>query len=652
MTSLSTLPSAPAHSELAEECDSLLSDHGPFVDLVSGFRSRSEQRAMAQYVVWAIESGANLVVEAGTGVGKTFAYIVPAILSGKRVLISTGTRYLQDQIYLTDLPLVLEALGMATDVAVLKGRANYLCLERLQQAWQSRALDEQNDRLVASVYRWSQTTADGDISDFDEMGEDDALWQSLTSTSENCLRADCPRFDQCHVFKARERARQADVVIVNHYLLLADMSLKEQQVGGLLPDMDTIIVDEAHQLNAVADQFFSISFSGSQCMRFLCDLRLVGDQVKTPTLMNAAAELEDALRHMWRAFDKLPERSMTRDALEHDEVEAARRALAGALEQLAVLLKPLRVQSEQLSNLADQAATLHEQFNIVCSSDGDRIGWYQRGRSTFHLHATSLTETTQVFSDKYQLYNANWIYTSATLSLDGDFTYFLNQVSLDQNCTCVALDSPFDYAEQAALYVPENIPAPNDPGHTACVVDIGCRLLEMAQGGVFFLFTSHRALREAARRLADRSGYTLLVQGNAPKVELINRFRETPRTVLLGTAGFWGGVDVRGSGLRCVIIDRLPFDSPEDPLTKGRIRKAKEQGRNYFMERSLPEAVISLRQGVGRLIRDETDMGVVMIADKRLRTKSYGKIFLDSLPPMKHCGQLESLHLYLKQRPA
>ncbi len=642
-------PASPPPSqsgELADECGRLLADDGPFAALVPEFRSRPQQEAMTRRVAAAIEGGSDLVIEAGTGVGKTFAYLLPAVLSGRKVIISTGTRYLQDQIYAKDLPLVLKALGIAADTALLKGRSNYLCLERLEQAWQTQSLDGGDNDLVGRIYRWSKTAPDGDISDFDELGEDNPLWAALTSTPENCLGTRCSKFDKCCVAAARNRALQADVVVVNHYLLLADMSLKEEGFGQLLPEADTVIVDEAHQLGDVADQFFSTSFTGYQCTQLLRDLRGAGDEAKTPELMNADTVLGAAVKAMGKALGKLPARELTSTALDNDDVAAARRALADALEQFAAALKPLQRQSEQLFNLWERAADLKQRFAAVLEVGGDQVGWYQAEHGAFRFHA-SPAEVASLLGDKHKLYNANWIYTSATLSLDGDFTYFLAQTGLDKTCDCVALDSPFDYAEQAALYVPTDLPEPNDPEHTTRVVEAGYALLEMAQGGVFFLFTSHRALQAAAGKIADETDYTLLVQGSAPKFELIRRFCDTPNAVLLGTAGFWEGVDVRGAGLRCVIIDRLPFASPADPLTQGRIRKAREQGRDFFRESTLPEAVISLRQGIGRLIRDESDMGVVMIGDRRLRTRGYGKIFLNSLPPMKRCGRLDSLRPYL-----
>ena len=596
-------------------------------------------------VVNAIESGEKLVVEAGTGVGKTFAYLLPAVLSGRKVIISTGTRYLQDQIYSRDLPRVLKALGIDADTALLKGRGNYLCLERLEQAWQTRSLDDSDDGMIERVYRWSKTGTDGDIGDFEELGEDDPRWPLLTSTIENCLGSHCPKYDKCCVVAARNRAQQADIVIVNHYLLLADMNLKEEGFGQLLPTVDTVIVDEAHQLSGIADRFFSISFGSGQCTQFLREMRAVGDTAKTPELMNITAELEAAVKAMAKALASLPEKEATAVALENDDVAAAQRTLSEVLKQLTRALEALKRQSDQLLNLWERAAEMTRRFAVVLEVSSDQIGWYEKGRGTFRFQSNP-ADVAPLLCDKQALYDANWIYTSSTLSLDGDFTHFLNQVGLDEGCTCVAVGSPFDYAEQAALYVPADLPEPGSPDHTASVVEASYPLLEMAQGGAFFLFTSHRALQAAAQKIGGETDYILLVQGEAPKFELIQRFYNTPNAVLLGTSGFWEGVDVRGAGLRCVIIDKLPFASPADPLIQGRIRKAEQDGCNFFRESTLPEAVISLRQGIGRLIRDENDRGVVMIGDPRLRTRAYGKVFLKSLPPMKRCGRLDSLRPY------
>ena len=644
---LSCRDNRTAGSALADECSRLLADDSPIATLVEGFRGRPQQQEMARRVADLLEENGNLVIEAGTGVGKTLAYLLPTVLSRKKVVISTGTRYLQDQIYSKDLPLVLRALGAAPDTALLKGRANYLCVERLEQMWQARSLDDTANSMVERIHMWSKTTPDGDISGFDGLGEDEPLWVSLTSTNENCLGAHCPKFEKCHVVAARNRAMRADIVVINHYLLLADMALKDEGFGQLLPEVDAVIVDEAHQLGSVADNFFSTSFSSYQCTQFLRDIRMEGDEAKTPELMNACAEMESVLTAMTKALADLPKRGTTSAALEDDDVAAARRALADALLQLAGALKTLQGQSEHLDSLSDRAKTMRQRFGIVFESESELVGWYQVGQSTFRFHA-SPNDVAPLLGEKHGLYDdAAWVYTSATLSVGGDFTYFLAQTGLDDTCNCAALDSPFDYAEQAALYVPSHLSDPNAPDHTASVVEASYPLLEMARGGVFFLFTSHRALREAAKKIAGETDYALLVQGTVPKVELIQRFYETPNAVLIGTSGFWEGVDVRGAGLCCVIIDRLPFASPADPLTQGRIRSAKEQGRDYFRETTLPEAVISLRQGIGRLIRDETDRGVVMIGDKRLRTRGYGKIFLNSLPPMKRCGRLDSLRSYL-----
>ena len=672
-----------AHSvrsdKLIAECSRALADAGPFAALVPEFRSRPQQDAMTRRVAEAIAGRSNLVVEAGTGVGKTFAYLVPAVLFGGKVVISTATRYLQDQIYEKDLPLVLEALNVAADTALLKGRSNYLCLERLEQAWRSRSLDAERSDVIERVYRWSKTAPGGDISDFDGLGEDDPLWASMTSTSENCLGAGCPKYEQCCVVKARNRALEANLVVVNHYLLLADMTLKEEGFGQLLPEVGTVIVDEAHQLGDIADQFFSTAFTSHQVMQLLHDLRGEGDEAKTPALTDASAEVTAAVKAMVQALSRLPSREATSVALKDDNAAAAQRSLAWAIGRLADALRPLEGRSEQLDNLVKRCQDLQTQFMLVLAPGDDadggadedtaedeepgtasqacaRIGWYQAEANSFRFYS-SPADVTPLLGEKQKLYDANWIYTSATLSLGGDFSYFLSRSGLDEGCACVALDSPFDYAEQAALYVPKNLPEPGRPGHTESVVEVAYPLLEMVQGsrggdagGAFFLFTSHRALKVAAEKIGGETDYTLLVQGTAPKARLIRRFRAAPGAVLLGTASFWEGVDVRGAGLRCVIIDKLPFASPADPLTRGRSALAARAGRSYFREASLPEAVIALRQGIGRLIRDEADAGVVMIGDTRLRTRNYGRVFLDSLPPMKRCSRVESLRPYLCPR--
>ena len=634
-------------SRLAENSKRSLGDDGPFAKLIPRFRTRDQQLEMVQHVAKAIEDGETLVVEAGTGVGKTFAYLVPAVLSGRKVVISTATRYLQDQIYSKDLPRVLEALGVAADVALLKGRANYLCLDRLEREFREQSLtDDRDDDTVERIYEWSKTNPGGDISDFPDIGEDDPLWPSLTSTAENCQGSRCPKFDKCCVAAARNHAKRAEIVVINHYLLLADLELKEEGFSQLLPDIDTVIVDEAHQLRDIADRFFSVTFTESQCNRFLRDLRSACEEVKAPGLTDARDRFQAALKELSEAFRTLPDKGLTAETLGNDAVAAGRDTLGGELERLGKVLASLQEGFDRLASLHERVREMQRCFLAVFETGGGHIGWYRRVGESFRLHASPI-EVAPLLDDKTRLYKANWIYTSATLSVNADFSHFLSQAGLEKDCLCVMLDSPFDYAKQAALYVPGGLPEPNDLEHTGSVVEASYPLLEMSQGGVFFLFTSHRALRLAQAKLKKETDRVLLVQGTMPKAELVRRFFRTPDAVLLGTAGFWEGVDVRGAGLRCVIIDRLPFASPADPLIQGRMREARERGRNFFKEYILPEAVISLRQGIGRLIRDETDIGAVMIGDRRLRTKGYGKVFLNSLPRMKYCRHTSSLRSYL-----
>ncbi len=634
-------------SWLVENSKRSLGDSGPFAKLVPQFRARPQQAAMTQHVAKAIENGETLAIEAGTGVGKTFAYLVPAVLSGKKVVISTATRYLQDQIYSKDLPRVLEALGIAVDVALLKGRANYLCLERLEREFLEQSLLDRHDRdKTRRIYEWSKTDPGGDISNFPDLGEDDPLWASLTSTTENCLGSRCPKFDKCCVVAARSHAKQAEVVIINHYLLLADLALKEEGFSQLFPDIDTVIVDEAHQLRDIADRFFSIIFTESQCNQFLHDVQSACEEVKVPELVDARDRLQAAAKEWGEAFRSLPDKGLTAEALANAAVVATRDRLSGSLERLTKVLGGLKGGFDRLAGLHDCVREMQRRFAAVCTTNDGHIGWYQHTGGSLRLYA-SPAEVAPLLDDKTRLYKANWIYTSATLSVNADFSYFLSQAGLGDDCLCVALDSPFDYSRQAALYIPEGLPEPNDAEHTRSVVEASYPLLEMSRGGVFFLFTSYRALRIAEEKLKQETDRVLLVQGTVPKAELIRKFFRTPEALLLGTTGFWEGVDVRGAGLCCVIIDRLPFASPADPLIQGRMREAKELGRNFFRENMLPEAVISLRQGIGRLIRDETDLGAVMIGDRRLRTKSYGKVFLNSLPRMKYCKQASSLRFYL-----
>jgi ATP-dependent DNA helicase DinG len=615
--------------------DDVFGPHGPLARNLPGFTPRRSQLAMAARVAGALANHSTLVVEAGTGTGKTFAYLVPALLSGKRVLISTGTRTLQDQLFNKDLPLVASAIGVPAKVALLKGRSNYLCHYRFRQLSGQRSLAGTRDRMLTRVERWAGVTKTGDLAEVPDLGDAHPLWPQLTSTRDNCLGARCAEAGRCHVIEARRRAVESDVVIVNHHLLLADLALKEDGFGDLLGAADAVILDEAHQIPDLATQFFGTRFGSRQVELLLRDARIELAQISpAPNLL--AAELGDvekplaALAEVFRASPR-PD-WLAADTPLADAAEAVSRALRTLAESLGEQGRAAGV-GQCAARARELAARLDEIVGAEENEGARSVELTQRGFTLSLLPFDVAGRFSQMASDT----RAAWVFTSATLSVGEEFDHFTSRLGLAEAET-LAIPSPFDFESQALLYLPKGLPDPASPAHTQAVVDLAVPLIEASAGGVFVLFTSHRALQRAAdllrSRWAEIGDHPLLVQGEAPREQLLRRFREAGNAVLLGTASFWEGVDVKGDALRLVIIEKLPFASPDDALTRARIEHLKAQGGNAFREYQLPEAALTLKQGVGRLIRSETDRGVVVICDPRIVDKPYGRVFRSSLPPI------------------
>jgi len=617
-------------------------DSGPLANAIPGYRLRPQQLEMARAVAQAIESNGLLIAEAGTGTGKTFAYLVPALSRGGKVIVSTGTKTLQDQLYHRDIPMVRKALRAPVTVALLKGRANYVCHYHLERAKNDgRFLNRDDVVYLARIESYAKTSKTGDRGGLAEVPEDATVWPLVTSTRENCLGGDCPKYRDCFVMEARKQAMEADVVVVNHHLFFADVVLRDEGVAELLPACNTVIFDEAHQLPETASLFFGESVSSSQLIELARDTRIeVAMFAKdNAALPEASASLEKSARDLRLQFREESGRQPYSAMEDNPALTAALDVALTRLTDLTVLLESQADRSEGLRNCWTRGMEL---LNALArweeGEDRAWVRWIEIFGGSVHLNATPLS-IADIFYRQISGNPRAWIFTSATLSVQGNFSHYQREMGLTESATAF-WESPFDYENQALLYVPEGLPEPNSEGYTRKAVEAALPMVEAAEGRTFFLFTSLRAMREARDLLETgmkKMGmdYPLLMQGEGSRTELLERFRKLGNAVLLGSQSFWEGVDVRGEALSLVIIDRLPFSPPDDPVLAARLESINAEGRNAFMEYQLPQAVITLKQGAGRLIRDENDRGVLMICDPRLITKHYGKRIWRSLPPMR-----------------
>jgi len=600
---------------------------------------------MAEAVAEAIARSDKLVVEAGTGTGKTFAYLLPALLSGRKTIISTGTKALQDQLYHRDLPLISKAVGRPVETALLKGRANYLCRHRLDQltdvaATLSNDLDE--------VKKWRYRTESGDRAELTDVAEDSAVWPLVTSTADNCLGQKCPEYSECHVVKARRAAQEADLVVVNHHLLLADLAMKEEGFVEFLPGAEAIILDEAHQVPDLAVQFFGVALGSRELERLV-------DEIRAATLPFCQADLDrriDKLQTAVRALRAQAPRKEGRHEL--GEVMAEIREpldnLAHAIHDVQVAVVELGAATAELEKIHEQLAAAAERLAILSSEDAwDGLRWVEINPRSLRLHLTPLDVSSKLNGLIDNGFQA-WIFTSATLAVGEDFSLFGSRMGL-ADVAGLTFPSPYDIQQNGIVYLPPDLPQPSDPGHTDAMLEAVTPLLDMTTGGMFCLFTSHRALNSAKTWFKSHrstlGGRKLLAQGDTPRDDLLRRFRQYGDAVLLGTGSFWEGVDVRGQALSVVAIDKLPFASPADPLMMARLEFIRRQGGNGFMDHQLPLAALSLKQGAGRLLRDESDFGVVVLCDPRISTKRYGRIFLQCLEPMPSTSALNEVSSFL-----
>ncbi|MFB1052427.1 ATP-dependent DNA helicase [Vibrio diabolicus] len=628
------------------------SSDGALGKAIPGFQARQPQIDMAEAVSSAIKDQTQLVVEAGTGTGKTFAYLVPALLSGKKVIISTGSKNLQEQLYHRDLPLMVNALGFYGQVALLKGRSNYLCLDRLSRQMVESHTNESDPTLLTQLVKvraWSSETKTGDLGDCDDLPEDSMIIPTITSTNDNCLGKECPSYTDCFVLKARKRAMDSDIVVVNHHLFLADLAIKETGFGELIPEADVFIFDEAHQLPDIASEYFGQSVSSRQIHDLAKDIEIA-----------YRTEAKD-MRQLQKVGDKLMQSAMDmrivlgepgfrgnwREALQSGSIKRELLRLTDSLELAIDVLKIALGRSQLLDTAFERASLIKGRIDRVCDVDITGYSyWYDTSPRHFALHITPLSVADK-FHEQIEIKQGAWIFTSATLAVSGDFKHFTERLGLKPTKQ-FSLPSPFDYQKQARLCVPRYLPEPNSNGLADKLVRMLAPVIEENDGRCFFLCTSHSMMRELGEKFREVLELPVLMQGEMSKQKTLAEFMELGNALLVATGAFWEGIDVRGDALSCVIIDKLPFTAPDDPLLKARIEDCRLRGGEPFAEVQIPDAVITLKQGVGRLIRDQKDHGALIICDNRLVTRDYGGIFLGSLPPIPRTRDLDGIKAFLK----
>lgn len=600
---------------------------------------------MAEAVAETLADLDKLVVEAGTGTGKTFAYLLPALLSNRKTIISTGTKALQDQLYHRDLPLIGKAVGRPVTTALLKGRANYLCLERLDQVADVAAAMQHD---VDAVRAWRHRTRTGDRAELADVPEDSRVWPLVTSTSDNCLGSKCPEYSGCFVVRARRAAQEAEMVVVNHHLLLADLAMKEEGFVEFLPEAEAIILDEAHQIPDLAVQFFGASLGSRDLERLVGELRAATLGVGDKELVRRIEAVEQAIRVFRAEAPREGGRHLLSDVLAE---------VCEPLDGLRFAIAALNEATSELADTGVEIEKLHERLTaagerlafLVDDDTWDGLRWLEIHPRSLRLNLTPLDVSGTLHGlicDRHQA----WIFTSATLAIGEDFSHFAGRMGL-ADIRGLTFPSPYPVDRNGLVFLPPGMPLPSDHGHTAAMLEAVVPLLDLTAGGLFCLFTSHRALASAGKwfraHRAALGGRALLAQGTAPRDDLLRRFRDAGNAVLLGTGSFWEGVDVRGPALTVVAIDKLPFASPADPLMMARLEYIRRQGGNGFVDHQLPQAVLAMKQGAGRLLRDAQDYGVVVLCDPRISAKSYGRTFLDCLEPMPVTSEFRDVERFL-----
>jgi len=622
----------------------------PLDELLNGFQSRQGQADMAEEVAYAINEGQHLVVEAGTGIGKTFAYLVPAMVSGQKVIISTGTKTLQDQLYHRDLPLISKAIGRPIATALLKGRSNYLCLNRLELASTN---DKYISRDLGLVHQWRHQTATGDKTELADVSEASMVWPLVTSTIDNCLGRKCPDYQNCHVMKARQNAQESDLIVINHHLLLADLTMKEEGFAEFLPDTKVMILDEAHQIPDLAAQFFGVSIGNIELDRLCNELLVIVIPLNQPLVLRQIDALKKALRQLLLDAPKREGR------YEFSQIQAdiniSIKHICETLKNLGQVLMPLADMTETIEKKYELTELYFNRMSSILDQDfGDGLRWVDIKPRSLRLNLTPL-DVGKKLRELFLKSKKSWIFTSATIAIGEDFSHFKERIGL-VGAKEASFPSPFSLENNALIYLPPGLPEPSHLKFTEKMLGATLPLLKTVSGGVFFLFTSHNALSKAKAWIKAKqkmlNGRLLLVQGDSPRDDMLKKFRADGNAILLGTGSFWEGVDVRGEALNMVVIDKLPFRSPSDPLMMARLEYIKRNGGNGFIEHQLPTAVLALKQGVGRLLRDEEDYGLVVLCDPRVKNKNYGKTFIDGLSPMQSTESLTRVNDFLDAHKA
>ncbi len=642
---------------------SIFAPDGPLAAAIPGFRARPQQIEMAQKIAEALRDNRVLVAEAGTGTGKTFAYLVPALLAGGKVILSTGTKTLQDQLFNRDLPTVRAALKVPVSIALLKGRANYVCPYHLERnARDGRFLSAQDAADLRAIGRFAQITQSGDKAECSDVREDSAAWIAATSTRDNCLGQDCPQVKDCFVLQARRQAMEADVVVVNHHLFFADVMLRDEGMGELLPACNAVIFDEAHQLPETASLFFGDSTSTAQVLELARDTRseTVAAARDCVAMIDESRKLEKAARDLRLVFGSEPARLAAAQAAEKDGFTARIEVLERALAAFHAVLETQAERSEGLANCLRRSTELGERLARWRNpAEKELIRWVEVFSHSLALNATPM-HVSDVFKRQLEGHPRAWIFTSATLAVGKEFGHYCRELGLawlEPPPLAMVWGSPFDYAEQALLYAPAGMPDPNSPDYSERVARVALPLIRAARGRTFVLCTSLRAMRRIHELILDGlqaggDALPVLLQGEGSRTELLERFRRLGNAVLVASQSFWEGVDVPGDALSLVVIDKLPFASPDDPVLAARVEHMQRQGLSPFIHHQLPRTVINMKQGAGRLIRSERDRGVLCICDPRMIDKSYGKVIWRSLPPMRRTRVEAEAVAFLEALPA